>query len=769
MRKTLILAMMFAAALAAASSMNVANAQVFEFWNDQPKKKKRKPVAKKPDASAPAAATAAPAAAAATAATSSEAAKVEPAKAEASARDSAEPDVAKTEAVLTEPAKPEPAKSEPATPEPSKIEPATAEPAKPDASPPATAPAQALLNTEAEEAKAAAEKAKAARAAAEEAKDAAKKAKEAADQLKKTPEASKEIVVPTAPRADADAVVAAAFRKLDDKAVAGRANKDDIIAAKVFYGERTGPALWTAADGLNAKSRAVITEFSKAEDWGLDPKDFPVPDLANVQTTPETLGEAEAKLTLAALTYARYARGGRVNPQSISRIWDQVPPIKDPAETINLLATREDADAVLRDLHPKHQQFQQLRSALLKLRGPAVPEAPIDPALLVKLPSGKSIKPTADHADIALLRQRLKVPAEAGAKETLYDPKLVDAVKAFQKDKGLDAGGILNQATRNALNAEGEQKKPNPTRDAQRILINMERWRWMPENLGEFYVWNNAPEFMVRVVKDGNVIHKDKIIVGQPTWPTPVFSADMLYIIFNPEWGMPDGIKLKELKPRLQASGGGFFDSLFGGGGGSVIRAYGLRVSYNGRSVDPDSVDWSSANLSNYSFVQPAGPKNPLGVVKFRFPNRHDVYMHDTPERELFARSYRALSHGCIRVNNPTRFAQLLLDHDRKGGQSTGDATLNTPIPVHITYFTAMADENGNVSTFGDIYGFDSRLSGALGGKAIPYDGPAYEPVEASTVAAEDSSEAPVAGNKKKRKQSSSDSLQDAIQSIFLN
>ncbi len=333
--------------------------------------------------------------------------------------------------------------------------------------------------------------------------------------------------------------------------------------------------------------------------------------------------------------------------------------------------------------------------------------------------------------------------ADAGAKDTLYDAKLVDAVKSYQKEKGLDANGSLNQATRTALNSEGEAKKPNPTRDTQRILINMERWRWMPENLGEYYVWNNIPEYTVRLFDKNEQVFREKIIVGQPTWPTPVFSADMLYVIFNPEWGMPDGIKMKELKPRLQASGGGFFDSLFGGGGGSVIRAYGLRVSYNGRPVDPDSVDWGSANLSQYSFVQPAGAKNPLGVVKFRFPNKHDVYMHDTPERELFARSSRALSHGCIRVNNPTYFARLLLDHDRKGGQSTGDATLNTPIPVHITYFTAMVDENGKVSTFGDIYGHDSRISNALGGKSLPYEAPPAEPMETSSVASD--SEAAVA------------------------
>jgi murein L,D-transpeptidase YcbB/YkuD len=233
---------------------------------------------------------------------------------------------------------------------------------------------------------------------------------------------------------------------------------------------------------------------------------------------------------------------------------------------------------------------------------------------------------------------------------------------------------------------------------------------------------------------------------------------------------MPNGIKMKELLPRMQSSGGGFFESLFGGGGGSVIRAYGLKVYYGGRQIDPDSVNWSTANIANYSFIQPAGPKNPLGVVKFRFPNKHDVYMHDTPERELFARSFRALSHGCIRVNNPTKFAQLLLDHDRAGGGQRGDATLKTPIPVHITYFTAIVDENGKVQTFGDMYGHDSRLSAALGGKALPYEPPPIETGSTETVATTAGDTPATAGStSKKRKKKEADSVQELINNVFLN
>ena len=637
----------------------------------------------------------------------------------------------------------------------------------------------------AQEAKDAAKEAEDARAAAKEAKDAAKAAGDAAAAAKKAatkvvavPEKPKEVVIPVAAKSDADPVVAAAFNKLAEKNFTARSNKDDVDAAKVFYGERSGPGLWTAPDGLNAKAKAVISEINKADDWGLDAKAFELPQLASGQTTPDALGEAEAKLTLAALKYARHARGGRIDPLSLSRIWDQAPPVRDPAKVLEGMAVREEADSYLRGLHPKHEQFKRLREVLLKARGPSVKEESSDPVFQYKIPKGASLKPGAEHADVAILRQRLKVPPEAGAKDTLYDPKLVEAVKAYQKDRGLEAGGLLNQATRSALNSEGEAKKPNPTRDTQRLVLNMERWRWMPEDLGSFYVWDNVPEYVTRIMKDDKQTYIEKIIVGQPTWPTPVFSADMLYIVFHPEWGMPDGIKLKELKPRLQQSGGGFFDQLFGGGGGNVIRAYGLRVSYNGHPVDPDSVDWSNANLSNYSFVQPAGAKNPLGIVKFRFPNKHDVYMHDTPERELFARSQRNLSHGCMRVQNPIRFAEVLLEHDkgwsagRVGGalNSGGEVALERPIPVHVTYFTAMVDENGRVSTFGDIYGHDSRLASALGGKPIYYEAPPEDPVAASdTVASGDPSSTGALGGKNKKGKKAPDTVQDIISSVFLN
>ncbi len=536
-----------------------------------------------------------------------------------------------------------------------------------------------------------------------------------------------------------DPLLEAAIRKLDDKSFASKTNADDRAALSSFY-QRRGAPLWIADGALNSRAVTAISEIKKAGDWGLQASAFELPGLAN-GASPEALGEAEARLSLAVLKYARHARGGRIEPLSISNIWDMKPPLKDPATVLAEIADHAIPDAYLTSLHPKHAGFQNLRQALLKARGPQEPES-IDEALKIKIPAEGTIKPGAEHADISLLRKRLKLEANSASNETLYDARLEAAVKAFQDENGIKANGILNAKTRSALNREGEPKKADPSRGVDRIVINMERWRWLPEDLGTLHVMNNIPEFVGRVKKDDQTIWEEKIIVGLPTWPTPILTSSMQYVIFNPEWGVPDGIKVKELLPRLKrasGNGGGFFDQLFGGGsssgGARVLAAYGLKPSINGRPVDANSVDWNRVDIRSFSFVQPSGGQNPLGTVKFRFPNRHDVYMHDTTQRGLFAQSRRALSHGCIRVENPRKLAEVLLGEDKgwssqkvgsmfSGGGGSNEVTLTKEVPVYLTYFTASADSDGKIKSFGDLYGHDSRVMQALAGRAIKYDAP---------------------------------------------
>jgi len=260
----------------------------------------------------------------------------------------------------------------------------------------------------------------------------------------------------------------------------------------------------------------------------------------------------------------------------------------------------------------------------------------------------------------------------------------------------------------------------------QRLVINMERWRWMPPELGSYYVWDNIPAFTARVMKNGKSIYVEKVVVGQLKYATPIFSAHMRSIAFNPEWIVPETIKLEDLQPSLRGG------DLFGEPDTSILREHQLAVSYQGKPIDASTVDWGRANILQYTFTQPPGPENVLGKLKFNFPNKHAIYMHDTIQPEFFDEDVRALSHGCIRVREPDRLATLLLAEDKgwsaqqvqdlmvKGNNSI--VTLSHPVPVHLTYFTVVVDEKGKLQTFDDIYGIDSKMGSALFGKALKSD-----------------------------------------------
>ncbi len=497
---------------------------------------------------------------------------------------------------------------------------------------------------------------------------------------------------------------------------------EDAAAMTAFYTENKGRPIWTAKNGFVPNAAKAIREIRNAGDWGLDASAFQLPANPGSQPTPEALAEAEIKLSLAVLKYARHARGGRMDPTSLSPIIDRHPHLYEPKSVLEAIAAAESADSYLRGLHPKHEQFKRLRQALIALNKSG------NSAGSARIPAGPDFRPGDDNPQIALIRKRLGVAAE-GPRDTTYDTALLEAVNRFQKEHALEVTGIIDRRLRILLNDMGGG---NPDEKKLRILINMERWRWMPESLGEFYVWDSITEQYTRVLDHGKVTLLEKIVVGKPSTPTPTFSANMQFVIFNPEWGVPDGIKVNEIAPRLRQSGGGGF-LFFGGGGSSDVlqRLGGLRASINGHPIDPNSVDWSSVDIRRYQFVQGAGGKNVLGVVKFRFPNKHDVYMHDTPDRHLFGSAPRAFSHGCMRTQNPIHLAEVLLAHDKGyspaevhemvASGATTEVKLTNQIPVHVAYFTADVDEKGQVRYYPDLYGLDSRVASALHGQPVRF------------------------------------------------
>src|SRR5581483_4526675 len=392
----------------------------------------------------------------------------------------------------------------------------------------------------------------------------------------------------TKPPEQADPIVLAVRQRLTGTPPGGTDRED--YAGLVAYYAAAGQPVWASKDGFTKRAKEAIDEIRKADDWGLKASAFELPAAPDASATNEALAETEVKLGLAVLKYGRHARGGRLDPPSVSRMFDQKPTIYDPKTLMQAIAAADAADAYLRNLHPKHPQFERLRQAMLAARG----AKPDDAAPAVKIPTGPAIKPGQEHEQVALLRQRLAVPAPADGKATLYDDALATAVKAVQVQNGMDPTGIINAATRNALNGV---ERPTSAGNVQRIIANMERWRWMPENLGAFYVWDSVPEQMTSVYDGGKQLLSEKIVVGKASSPTPIFSADMQFIIFHPSWGVPPGIKAYELAPALRAAGGGWF---FSSGASSVLRAYNLPVSRGGRPAHPDSNKWSGVNTQNF-------------------------------------------------------------------------------------------------------------------------------------------------------------------------
>src|SRR5581483_6359389 len=472
---------------------------------------------------------------------------------------------------------------------------------------------------------------------------------------------------------------------------AGR--KAEQVALLDYYSVPDQKLLWVEKNALNARAKSAIAEIDKADDYGLRASDYdlPKPEQFNPldAKAADWLAEAEAKLSYAVLDYTADARGGRINPQRISgENLDPTLMLPNPAEVLGSIAIRSDAGAYLRSFQPDQPQFELLRQKLIELRGGGTAAEAPKPDVVV-IPDGPVLKFGVADDQVVLLRKRLEVPAEAGADERLFDKAVYNAVRQFQLAHGVAPDGVVGAGTRRILNnPQAPQQRPvSNSQRIQQILVNMERWRWLPHDLGPYYVTVNIPEFMLRVVEDDKVVHSTRVVTGKPDHQTPVISDEMEEIVFNPYWNVPTSIKMQEIAPYF-GGGGGFF----GGWDTSILQRHGLRVKLGGRDVDPDSIDWSRNDLRNFDLVQPPGPTNVLGTVKFLFPNKHDVYMHDTTQKNLFAQPVRAESHGCMRVQNPQQLALLILHHDQGWSQANieealqrddNHVQLKTHIPVY--------------------------------------------------------------------------------------
>ncbi|MGH6736030.1 MAG: L,D-transpeptidase family protein [Methyloceanibacter sp.] len=499
-------------------------------------------------------------------------------------------------------------------------------------------------------------------------------------------------------------------------------NKDEKGALVEYYSVPDQKLLWVDQNGLTDRGKAVIAEIKEADDYGLRAADYEMPDMAgfslDAANATEQLADAEIKISYAVLDYTYDARGGRIEPQRISKNLDPTLALPDPLQVIESIAFRSDPAAYLRSFQPQQPQFDLLRKKLIALRGGGDSAEAEKPE--VKIPDGPLLKLGIVDPQVALLRTRLDVPE--GQNPHLYDEAVLEAVRQFQVDHNTAPDGVVGSGTRRLLNQPHLRNMGSPAQ-INAILINMERWRWLPHDLGAFYVNVNIPEFTLRVVKEDETIHTARVVVGKTDTQTPIFSNEMKTVVFGPYWNVPTSIKVEEIRPYVRQNGGFFFG---GGWNTSVFQRHNLRIKYGGREVDPASLDWNRVDIRNLHLYQPPGPGNVLGQVKFMFPNKHDVYMHDTPQKHLFAKQVRAESHGCMRVQNPDQLATVIMSHDKGWSQARTlsafensydqHVALNGNIPVHITYFTLRVNEDGSITTFNDLYGHDGRMSAALFG-----------------------------------------------------
>jgi murein L,D-transpeptidase YcbB/YkuD len=512
------------------------------------------------------------------------------------------------------------------------------------------------------------------------------------------------------------------------------------IALAEYYSVSNHRPLWVDESGLTPRGKAVMAEVAKADDYGLRARDYRLPDVASFNAADpnavDWLAGAEIKISIAVLEYAKDARGGRLTPLSLSKNLDPTLYLPNPAEVIGFIAIRSDPAAYLRSFQPTHPQFEALRQKLIQARKGDAPVAAPKPDVVI-MPPGPILKLGVKNPQVALLRTRLKVPAKPGAKENVFDKDLRQAVRQFQRAHGASADGIVGSGTRRMLNGQPAPRQLKGQQEIDLLMVNMERWRWLPHDMGPFYVTVNIPEFRLRIMEDGEKMHEARVVVGKTNKQTPVFSDEMEEIVFRPNWFVPNSIKTEEIAPSLRRSGG-FFSG--GGWDTSVFQRHDLRIrGVSGRDIDPASIDWGNTDIRRYELYQPPGPRNVLGMMKFRFPNKHDVYLHDTTQKHLFANAVRLESHGCMRLQNPEQVATILLSRDQGwtasqvasavAGRDDNKIILKNHVPVYVTYFTAQVADDGSLTQYRDVYRHDTRMLAALSGRAAPRGLPGDEQV----------------------------------------
>lgn len=492
--------------------------------------------------------------------------------------------------------------------------------------------------------------------------------------------------------------------------------------------------LWIDKDSV----RQLMGQITAARHEGLDPGDYHHRALRRMEVIPPVSGarriERELLLTDAMVRLGYHFRFGKADPVLLDPNWNYSRRLNgiDPAEQILEAVRSGRVESVLRAQLPDNPFYAGLRDALQRYRSimerngwPVVPEGP-------------ALRPGERDIRTPLLRRRLFVSGDL-EDETTVAPELIDdnlesAIRHFQARHGLEVDGIAGRETLQVMNVPASER-------VDQIRVNMDRVRWVFHDVPESYLLVDIAGFRARLVEDGRVVWESRAQVGRPFRMTPVFRAEMSYVVLNPTWTVPPRIFEEDILPEVRGDVG-------------YLDRNDLRViDGRGREVDPRKLDWSRVTPDNFRFLlrQAPGPKNALGRIKFMFPNRHMVYLHDTPSRDLFGRSRRAFSSGCIRIEKPRDLAEILLgpdpEWDREGivreieTGETRTVVLPESVPVLLVYYTADVRDDGAIQFRRDLYDRDAHVLRVLdsdGTFALPVDAPDwYRSAARSDAAAE--------------------------------
>jgi L,D-transpeptidase YcbB len=491
----------------------------------------------------------------------------------------------------------------------------------------------------------------------------------------------------------------------------GEASIASTIVLPDFYEQRQFRLAWVKRSSIDELFHAI----RESEADGLDPRDYHLITLdrlrreldASSNPTSAMLADFDILLTDALIRLGYHLMFGKVDPERLDPSWNMSRDVNgfEPAVIVQQALDSDSLYQAIDNAKPRHVFYTDLKAALATYRALKATGG------WSVIPAGPTLKLGMHDDRIPLLRRRLIATGDLASRSSdssrNFDPALAEAVKVFQRRHGLTANGILGPQTLEALNVSVDER-------IQQLRVNLERGRWVLHNLQSTFLTVNVAGYHASYMKDGRILWQGRAQVGKPYRQTPMFKAELTYLVFNPTWTVPPTILTQDYLPSLKQDPG------YAGRKGLKV------IDRAGRVVDPGQVNWSrySANNSPYLLRQDPGPRNALGRVKFIFPNDHAVFLHDTPNQRLFDRTERAFSSGCIRVENALELAQLLLQDEREwnrkaidrvvGSGKTRTVFLQESIPMLVLYWTAWVGSDGRVNFRHDLYGRDKLVQQGL-------------------------------------------------------